>query len=110
VPTSPSATPIKPQAVAESAPAKPIPQATIKLQPAPAPAAARKPASAPAGVPVEGKKDSEAQAPKKVESKPASLSEAEEAVSTGSVPLPFLLAAAALALIAFGIQLWTFLS
>jgi hypothetical protein len=90
-----------------------MPQATIKLQPAPAPASARKPASAPAGVPAEGKKDSEAQPPKKVESKPANLGEAgkmEEAVSAGSVPLPFLLAAAALALIAFGIQLWTFLS
>ena len=87
-----------------------MPQATIKLQPAPAPAAARKPTVAATEASAEGKKDSEAQAPKKVESKTGEVGKVEEAVSVGSVPLPFLIAAAALALIAFGIQLWTFLS
>lgn len=98
----------------ESAPAKPIPQATIKLQSAPAPAAARKPVVAVSEVPIEGKKETAEPAQKKVGSKPADLDEQEdeeeEEVSAGAIPLPFLLAAAALALIAFGIQLWTFLS
>ena len=87
-----------------------MPQATIKLQPAPAPASARKPAVPATVSSAEGKKDSVVQAPKKVESKPPNLGEVEEAVSAGSVTLPFLIAAAALALIAFGVQLWTFLS
>jgi hypothetical protein len=87
-----------------------MPQATIKLQPAPAPAAARKPAVAATEASAEGKKDSAVPAPKNVESKPANLGEVEEAVPAGSVPLPFLIAAAALAMIAFGVQLWTFLS
>lgn len=90
-----------------------MPQATIKLQPAPAPAAARKPAVPATGASAEGKKDSVAPAPKTVESKPAitgEVAKVEEDASAGSVPLPFLIAAAALALIAFGVQLWTFLS
>lgn len=96
----------------ESAPAKPIPQATIKLQSAPAPAAARKPVVAVSEVPIDGKKETAEPAPKKVGSKPADLEEEEEeeVEPAGAIPLPFLLAAAALALIAFGIQLWTFLS
>ena len=95
----------------ESAPAKPIPQATIKLQSAPAPAAARKPVVAVSEVPIEGKKETAEPAPKRAESKPVSEEDdGEDEVSAGAVPLPFLLAAAALALIAFGIQLWTYLS
>ena len=95
----------------ESAPAKPIPQATIKLQAAPAPAIARKPIAPATEVPAEGQRDAVAPAPKKAESKPVSeQDDGEDEGSAGAVPLPFLLAAAALALIAFGIQLWTYLS
>jgi hypothetical protein len=110
-PTAPGSLPLKPQPVAESAPAKPIPQATIKLQAAPAPAIARKPIAPVTEVPADGKKDASAPAPKKAEFKPLTEEgDGEDEVSSGAVPLPFLLAAAALALLAFAIQLWTYLS
>jgi hypothetical protein len=105
---------LKPEPIAQPAPAKPMPQATIKLQVAPAPAAAvRKPiVSETASV------SSDAASPKgplkdTVTEAPASVVEAAdhaENSASSDVPMPILIAAAALALVAFGIQLWTFLS
>jgi len=96
-----------------------MPQATIKLQPAPA-AAARKigdavPAATPATAP---KPNTPAKALEKSSGDhPEGLKlsvnpdEEEEATSSASeLPLPLVLAAALLALAAFGIQLWTFLA
>lgn len=122
VPAAPSVQPsqaLKPESVAPATAVKPMPQATIKLQPAPAPAAAasRKPSS-PASSEV-SKPDEKADA-KARKATPAlkigehvhpqrgdeELSEAEAA----EVPLTFLIAAAVLSLAALAIQLWTFLS
>jgi hypothetical protein len=94
--------PLKPEPVAQQASSKPLPQATIKLQPAgPAAASLRKFSSS---------------KPKSAESELSSeTSVSEEAEVTVNVvsqdlPLPLVAAAAALALVALGIQLWTFLS
>ena len=54
------------------------------------------------------KKESE-QSPSKGKKQAPALPPADE-VSGEEIPLPFLIAAAALALIAFGVQIWTFLS
>ena len=100
-----------------------MPQATIKLQPAPA-AAARKvgdtvpPAatSAPAVATPAAASSTKpaAKAPELsenlAETSDVETNEEEESYSSSELPLPFLIAAAALALIAFGIQLWTFLA
>jgi hypothetical protein len=97
---------------------KAMPQATIKLQPAPA-AAARKigepaPSVASATAPT-------STTPAKISGKAAggipeklNLSESpdeieKETASSSELPLPLLISVAALALVAFGIQLWTFL-
>ena len=96
-----------------------MPQATIKLQQAPAPATAvRKPAAAVASDAAKADNDG-----KPVEVKPsapaskvaeATLSESVDEVDAGDdssgIPLPFLIAAAVLALAALGIQIWTFIS
>jgi hypothetical protein len=84
-----------------------MPQATIKLQSAPAPASsAKKPSqSAPTDSlkPEGGEKIVQ---PSKLEI------EDESSVDTApsEVPTPFLIAAAVLALAALGIQIWTFIS
>ena len=91
-----------------------MPQATIKLQVAPAPAAAvRKPVvSETASVSSDDEspkvplKDNAAKVPVSV----VEAADHEGNSAAGEVPMPILIAAAALALIAFGIQLWTFLS
>jgi hypothetical protein len=96
-----------------------MPQATIKLQQAPAPATAvRKPAAAVASDAAKAENDG-----KPVEVKPsapaskvaeATLSEGVDEVDAGDdssgIPLPFLIAAAVLALAALGIQIWTYIS
>ena len=96
-----------------------MPQATIKLQQAPAPATAvRKPAAAVASDAAKADNDG-----KPVEVKPSApaskvaeptLSEGVDEVDAGDdssgIPLPFLIAAAVLALAALGIQIWTFIS
>jgi hypothetical protein len=94
-----------------------MPQATIKLQVPPASAAAiRKPvvSEAPGVSSDDTAAKSSPSLPKAAtEAAPASVSEAEESDEDGgasALPIPLLIAAAALALIAFGIQLWTFLS
>lgn len=91
-----------------------MPQATIKLQQAPAPATAvRKPAAAVASDAAKADNDVKpvASASKVAE---ATLSEGVDEVDAGSdssgIPLPFLIAAAVLALAALGIQIWTFIS
>ena len=91
-----------------------MPQATIKLQVAPAPAAAvRKPiVSETTSV---SSDDASPKGPLKDNAAESSVSVVEAADHEGNspaaeVPMPILIAAAALALIAFGIQLWTFLS
>jgi hypothetical protein len=92
-----------------------MPQATIKLQQAPAPAVAFKKPAAPA----EGnvlKEGPASEKPNLKETKPSETVLAEdeaESVAGGSVselPLPLLIAAAVLALAALGIQVWTFIS
>lgn len=85
-----------------------MPQATIKLQTAPVPAAAGRTVS-PSALPVATsiEKIGEKTAPVVAPSEP----ETDEEDSAGSeIPMPFILAAAAITLVAFGIQLWTFLS
>jgi hypothetical protein len=81
-----------------------MPQATIKLQQAPAPASAQK-ISTPAPT-VALKKGVVAKPAEAV----ASDDEEDQTASGEALPLPLLLASAALALIAFGIQLWAFIS
>jgi hypothetical protein len=92
-----------------------MPQATIKLQPAPA-AAARKIGESAISATV-----TTPTSPAKISGKAAgdlpenlNLSESpdeveKEVVSSSGLPFPLVIAAAALALVAFGIQLWTFL-
>ncbi len=96
-----------------------MPQATIKLQQAPAPATAvRKPAAAVGSDAPKADNDG-----KPVDAKPAAsasriaeatLTEGVDEVDAGDdssgIPLPFLIAAAVLALAALGIQIWTFIS
>jgi hypothetical protein len=83
-----------------------LPQATIKLQLAPAPAAAaRKPLS-----PI---KDADNTVPPAAKSEPAGVSLSESGKNqktTEEAPLPLLVAAAGLTLVALGIQIWTFYS
>jgi len=103
---------------------KAMPQATIKLQPAPA-AAARKigesAASAnatnatnatattipttPAKISSNGKGD----VPENLELSETPDEIEEETAAASGLPLPLVIAVAAFALVAFGIQLWTFL-
>jgi hypothetical protein len=78
-----------------------MPQATIKLQSAPAPASAQKIS------PVSAENKSSLPKPSDAE---VSAEPEENAVVGDAVPLPLLLAAAALALVALGIQFWMFLS
>jgi hypothetical protein len=100
---------LKPEPVAAPVPAKPMPQATIKLQPAPAPAV-RKPAASdlakPDSLNKPQAKDSKAEE--------THLTEGRQEVDTGhavsDIPLPLLLAAVVLAFVALGIQIWTFIS
>jgi hypothetical protein len=101
---------LKPESIPQEPPVKPMPQATIKLQVAPAPASSLK--SAP---PVTTTKEA-GTAPQKPASLTPVIEEKEEeagdedAAATSGIPLPLLIAAAALALLAFGIQIWTYLS
>lgn len=85
---------MKPEPVPPAA-AKPLPQATIKLQVAPQAAAARKPAASASS-----------------EDKPAAPAADLSGFEGGGeeLPAPLLYAAVALAVIALGIQLWTFIS
>jgi hypothetical protein len=110
---------LKPEPVTPSAAeTKAMPQATIKLQPAPAAAARKKGDAAPAAPATTPKPGALAKAPEKSSGdhpeglKPSvNPDEEEEATSSASeLPLPLVLAAALLALAAFGIQLWTFLA
>lgn len=81
----------------------PMPQATIKLQQAPvAAAAARKHAPS----------DSSAVVREEDKAKASPEEHDDELPETASaeIPVPFLIAAAILALAALGIQIWTFLS
>ncbi len=105
-PAAPTA--LKPEPVAQPASAKPMPQATIKLQVAPAPAAAatRKPEGGHAGA-------TTVSSTKKLETagdKEADIIIDESEPSKPEVPLLIAIAAAALALVAFAIQAWTFIS
>jgi hypothetical protein len=99
-----------------------MPQATIKLQPAPA-AAARKvgdvtpvaAASVPATVTAAKtfvKPDSKApqSSANPAEASDEDIEAEEESTSSSDLPLPLVIGVAALALVAFGIQLWTFLA
>ena len=98
-------------AVAQPISAKPMPQATIKLQVAPKPAAAARKS-------VEGAVKTADSSLKKTES--ASVSsisnaavitpDAEGDYAAPEVPLPIAIAAAVLALGAVAIQIWTFFS
>ena len=97
---------------------KAMPQATIKLQPAPA-AAARKigesaasanattptTPSTPAKISSKGKGD----VPENLDLSETPDEIEEETASSSGLPLPLVIAVAAFALVAFGIQLWTFL-
>lgn len=91
-----------------------MPQATIKLQQAPAPATTvRKPAVSVASeapkVETEGKAlaaDSKAGEP----SLPDNMEEMEAGDVPSEIPIPLLIAAAVMALAALGIQIWTFIS
>jgi hypothetical protein len=95
--------------VVPPAAAKPLPQATIKLQAAPAAAAARKPLESLA-VPTAKKLDL---AELKGEGKSATVSDEDEDETAENaaddIPLPFAIAAAALALLAVGVQVWMLL-
>jgi len=95
-----------------------MPQATIKLQPAPAAAVQRKPVEpAPAAVasPIAAKapeKSVDKAEPKgstKVEAKAEDEEEEEIEPPASEIPFPLVIAVAVLALAAFGIQLWTYL-
>jgi len=102
-----------------------MPQATIKLQPAPAAAALRKPAEATPVTPAATAASTAPAAPtakasNKVDAKSVVLdtakddeeeeSDSETEVAASEIPFPLVIAVAALAFIAFGIQLWTFLA
>jgi hypothetical protein len=86
-----------------------LPQATIKLQPAPAAAAA---ASA-VRKPVEAEKPSEALTPAKKAPAVTSLEVSEDESTENAaddIPLPIAIAAVVLALLAVGVQVWTLIS
>ena len=99
-----------------------MPQATIKLQPAPAAAARKVGDSSPvaaASVPATAtvaktseKPDSKApqSAGNPAEASDEDVDVEEESTSSSDLPLPLIIGVAALALVAFGIQLWTFLA
>jgi hypothetical protein len=91
--------PVKPETVLQPAPSKPLPQATIKLQPAPAPASARVPHQSPIAASEEKKKSSNT----------AEEASSEEG-SADEFPLPLAATAAILALAAVGIQVWALVS
>ena len=86
-----------------------MPQATIKLQTAPTPVVPKKPIVS-ATAKSEEKDEKESKDEVRKESKAAALPLDGEESSAGGVPLPLLMAAAALALVAFGIQVWLFIS
>ncbi|MEI6321927.1 MAG: hypothetical protein WCP60_02345 [bacterium] len=95
----------KPEAVPQQLP-HPLPQATIKLQAAPAPAsAARKTAEVPAGSSTSEKK---VKAPSSESPEISDEESRENAVD--DIPLPIAIAAAVLALLAVGVQVWTWIS
>jgi hypothetical protein len=82
-----------------------LPQATIKLQPAPAPAAAlRKPAQPVASI------AALSAAGAKEDHKSLVTDDEEEENAAEDLPLPFAIAAITLALAALGIQVWTLYS
>jgi hypothetical protein len=102
--------------VAAGAPSKPLPQATIKLQPAPAPATAAKtgiPAAKPAA-PAPAVAPAQPASPfKKAPSleKAALTTDDEEDVSDGvDLPMPIAIGALVLSMAALGIQIWTFMT
>lgn len=78
-----------------------MPQATIKLQQAPAPVATKKPVITAA---------SETKTEEQGEAKATVPVTDDETSTDGGVPTVLLMAAAALALVAFGIQVWLFIS
>ena len=100
---------MKPEAVNQPD-AKPLPQATIKLQAAPAPSAARRPIQPLAAV-QSGEKSVVPGTGAKEDHKSAVLEDEElEEDAVEDIPLPFAIGAAVLALAAVGIQGWTYLS
>jgi len=110
---APSAAPaaLRPEPVAQPASAKPMPQATIKLQVAPKPAAAatRKSEGEAAVTPADHSIKKMETAGDKPAPKTAGIAIDEEP-SKPEVPLLIAIAAAALALVAFAVQAWTFIS
>jgi len=91
-----------------------MPQATIKLQPAPAASAVRKPAEASPAVAATAAKAPEKPDAKvdntKVDSQDDGAdTDTDTESSSSELPTGLVIAVAALALVAFGIQLWTFL-
>ena len=92
---------LRPQSITPLVAAKPMPQATIKLQQAPAPAAARKPAFDAA------LKDDKSE---NIATESESDVYNDNVDSNLELPMPILIAAAVLALVAFGIQIWTYIS
>jgi len=102
---------LKPEAVAQPASAKPMPQATIKLQVAPKPAAAATRKSE--GEAAVTTADHSIKKLETADDKPAPKTAGiaiDEEPSKPEVPLLIAIAAAALALVAFAIQTWTFIS
>jgi hypothetical protein len=84
-----------------------MPQATIKLQQAPAPVAAKKPMIVATSLP---KTEGQEEAKDLKEGKAAVAPTETEGSAEGGVPAALLMAAAALALVAFGVQVWLFIS
>lgn len=113
-PSAPSGSPVpaalKPQPVAQPALAKPMPQATIKLQVAPKPAASTATRKADTAQPDSTDKNLDG-TDDKASSKSTEVSLGDEVQNTApGVPLVFVIAAAAMAFVAFLIQIWTFIS
>ena len=105
-PTPSSEFSLKPEAVAPSGSVKPLPQATIKLQAAPVPAAARKPylasvVSAPVASEVSAENEGD------LSNAHESSDDETEGKDSESVPMPIAIAAALLALLAVAVQVWT---
>jgi hypothetical protein len=124
VPTAPAgpSVALKPEPVVPRAvETKAMPQATIKLQPAPAAAARKIGESAASANATNATATTIPTTPAKISSKGKDdvpenldLSETpdeieEETAAASGLPLPLVIAVAAFALVAFGIQLWTFL-
>lgn len=110
---------LKPEPVVpRAAETKAMPQATIKLQPAPA-AAARKIGESAATVtattttipttPAKISSKAKGDIPENLDLSETPDEIEEETASSSGLPLPLVIALAAFALVAFGIQLWTFL-